>query len=244
MTPEQQEEAKRVVRLSILIPVTPSRYSMLNNLYNELTRQIVQGGYVGKGIERWEVESPRMKDGKPVLSEYGTPIIDAFQHSFKHPDIVEIVLDKSNRSIGEKRNSLLDKALGEYLCFIDSDDWVSEDYINIVMRAIEQKPDCVSLKGVMTTDGGNPEIFEHSLKYKEWRTLKNVPQDHVKHERYPNHLNTIKSSIAKQFRFPDKNFGEDHSWSKIVYKSGLLKNEAYVSEVLYEYRFISNKIAA
>lgn len=237
MTPEQIEEAKKVVKLSILIPVTPDRFWMLNNLYNELRRQIEQGGYTGKGLEKWDVETPRMKDGQPVLSEHGSPIIDVFSHSFKHPDIVEIVLDKSSESIGTKRNNLLDKSLGDYVCFIDSDDWVSKDYVKLIMNAIQSSPDCVSLKGVFTTDGENPEIFEHSLKYKSWRTTNNP----VKYERTINHLNTVKASIAKQIKFPETNFGEDHHWSMALHKSGMLKTEVYIEEVLYEYRFISNK---
>lgn len=240
MTQQEQDEAKKVVKLSILIPVTPARFMMLNNLYNELRRQIDLGGFLGKGLQKWDVEVPRMKDGQPVMSEHGSPIVDVVSRSFKHPDIVEIVLDKSDKSIGEKRNILLDKALGEYVCFIDSDDWVSKDYVKLVMKAIEDKPDCVSLKGVMTTDGQNPELFEHSLKYSSWKTTDNA----IKYERYPNHLNTIKAEIAKQFKFPEKNFGEDHTWSTNVFKSGLLKKESYIEEVLYEYRFLSKKAVA
>lgn len=240
MTEQDIAEAKKVVKLSILIPVTPERFPMLNNLYIELKRQIETGGWLGKGLQKWDIEVPRMENGEPVLSEHGSPIIDVFSRSFKHPDIVEIVLDKSNKSIGEKRNSLLERSLGEYVCFIDSDDWVSDKYVKLIMKAIEEKPDCVSLKGVFTTDGENPELFEHSLKYSSWRTTNNP----VKYERYPNHLNTIKREIAIQFKFPEKNFGEDHAWSTNVYKSGLLKTEAYVDEILYHYKFNSKKAVA
>lgn len=240
MTPEQIEDAKKVVKLSILIPVTPDRFWMLNNLYNELRRQIEQGGYTGRGIEKWDVERPRMKDGQPVLSEHGSPIIDVFSHSFKHPDIVEIVLDKSNLSIGTKRNNLLQKALGKYVCFIDSDDWISKDYVKLIMQGIEKEPDCISIKGVYTEDGQNPCLFEHSLKYNKWETS-NGP---IKYLRNPNHLNTIRADIAKQFKFPETNFGEDHDFSKQLQRSGLLKTEHYIDEVLYEYRFISKKAIA
>lgn len=233
-----------MITLSILIPVTMERYPMLNNLYNELRRQIAEGGWLGKGVEQWEEEVPRVKDGQAVLSEHGTPIVDVFMRTIRHPDSVEIIIDKSDKTIGAKRNKLLDKAQGKYLCFIDSDDWVSPGYLKLIMEGIESDPDCVSLKGVMTTDGHSPEIFEHSLKYLAWRTNRNAGINDVKYERFPNHLNAIRSDIAKQFRFPEKNFGEDHSWSTIVFKSGLLKKEAYIPEVIYEYRFISNKIAA
>lgn len=231
MTLQEQEEAKKVVRLSILIPVTPERYTMLNDLYYELKRQVEQG-YLGKGLETWKTN---------IVSEtdQGSKVIGTKNHSFKHPDLVEIILDKSNETIGAKRNNLLNKALGKYVCFIDSDDMVSSDYVKSIMQALEFEPDCVSLRGEMTTNGKNPELFEHSLKYSSWKTTNNK----IKYERYPNHLNVIKSSIAKRFKFPEKNFGEDHVWSTVVHNSRLLKKEIYLDQVLYYYRYNTKVLA-
>ena len=139
--------------------------------------------------------------------------------------------------IGTKRNRLLEVSKGEYVCFFDDDDLPSKDYISTLLEAIETKPDCVSLRGIMTTNGSNPEIFEHSLKYKAWKTTKNK----IKYERYPNHLNCIRADIAKQFKFPEVNHGEDYNWSKQLHESGLLKNEYYTEKVLYYYKFVTNK---
>lgn len=152
---------------------------------------------------------------------------------------IEILKDPRGPSFskGEKRNDLLQSCTGEYFCFIDDDDMVSEIYIETLVRAIELKPDCVSLRGIFTNDGQNPEIFEHSLKYPEWRTTTNE----IKFERYPNHLNCIKSSIGKLFKFPPINHGEDHKWSMAVHESNLLKNEYYTDQILYYYQYKSKK---
>lgn len=153
--------------------------------------------------------------------------------------LVEVLIDEApkGKSIGKKRNELLEKAQGEYICFIDDDDKVSNDYIRLILKALKQKPDCVSLKGVITFNGENPKIFEHSIKYKEYKTTENA----ITYERYPNHLNVIKSSIAKQFKFPEINFGEDTDWATQIKKSGLLKKEYYIDEILYYYKYLSNK---
>ncbi len=151
---------------------------------------------------------------------------------------VEILVDKSETdSIGTKRNELLRGASGEYLCFFDDDDLPSKDYIGTLLEAIKTNPDCVSLRGIMTTNGSNPEIFEHSLKYKSWKTTNNK----IKYERYPNHLNCIRADIAKQFKFPEVNHGEDYDWSKKLHESGLLKTEYYTDKILYYYKFVTNK---
>jgi len=149
-------------------------------------------------------------------------------------DVERLVLrDNGHQKTGYKRNALLDLAVGDYVCFIDDDDKISPNYVNILLEAIKTNTDCVSLKGVMTTSGNNPEVFEHSIKYKAYRTTDNP----IKYERYPNHLNCIRASIAKQFKFPEINHGEDYLWAKKIFESGLIKTEFYTDEILYYYRY-------
>lgn len=154
-------------------------------------------------------------------------------------ELVEILIDKDNgeKSIGEKRNALLERATGEYVCFFDDDDIPSNDYIERIFDGINKGVDCCSLMGIIRIDNGSPEIFEHSIKYKEYATTDNK----VKYERYPNHLNVIKSSIAKQFKFPSINHGEDTDWATQIFKSGLVKTEHYIDKVIYNYIYTSKK---
>lgn len=152
---------------------------------------------------------------------------------------VKIIIDDSDRptTIGEKRNNLLKKVDTEYCCFFDDDDMPSVHYISTLLEGVKDSPDLISLRGIMTTNGRNPEVFEHSLKYSAYRTTKNE----IKYERYPNHLNCMKSSIAKSFSFINKNWGEDTDWATEINRSGVLKNEFYTDKVLYNYLYRSNK---
>lgn len=151
---------------------------------------------------------------------------------------VQILRDPRDKvSIGTKRNDLLSHAEGKYVCFVDDDDEVAEDYVETILTAIQSDPDCLSIRGIMTSDGKNPEVFEHSINYPEWRTTDNP----IKYERYPNHLNVIRKDIAIQFRFPETSFGEDKAWSDQVHQSGLLKTEVYIDKVLYYYIYRSKK---
>lgn len=156
--------------------------------------------------------------------------------------VAEVLIDDDPHiSIGAKRNRLLDNAEGEYVCFIDDDDLVSENYVSLLMDGINKGVDCCSLKGIITEDGKNPLIFEHSIVYHEYRTVTNSPPGEVRYERYPNHLNCIKASIAKKFRFPEMNHGEDADWATQIHKSGLIQTEHYIQEVIYYYEYISKK---
>lgn len=153
---------------------------------------------------------------------------------------VEVLIDDNEiDSIGEKRNRLLKRATGVYCCFFDSDDSPSMDYIEQLMKAIQSGCDCASLRGIYSVDGKEDGIFEHSLKYDSWKT--NPVDSEIRYERFPNHLNLIKSSIAKQFKFPEKNHGEDFDWSTLLHNAGVLHTEHYIESVIYYYRYLSNK---
>ena len=156
-------------------------------------------------------------------------------------DEVEVVINRDNgeKSIGEKRNELLKEATGDYVCFVDDDDEVVNNFVELILKALESNPTHCSLKGVYTVDGKEPELFEHSIKYKEYKTNRDFL--YIKYERYPNHLNTIKKEIAVKYSFLPINHSEDTEWAHQIMKGGELTTEAKIDEVLYHYKFITNK---
>lgn len=138
-------------------------------------------------------------------------------------------------TIGAKRNWLYNEAIGTYSISLDDDDWIDSEYFSILFNALKENPDCVNMIGVMNTDGFNQRRFEHSIRYHYYFERNRV------YYRSPGHINAIKSSIAKKFKFPETNHGEDADWSMQLIKSGLLQKEAQISKVLYHYRFSSRK---
>jgi len=164
--------------------------------------------------------------------EFANKLIDSIeQQSQFYGDIEIATCENETDNIGAKRNKLLAASSGQYVAFIDADDRISNDYINRLMWGIKLGVDCCSLKGSYSVDGVFNGVFEHSSKYKEWKTTTNE----IKYERYPNHLNCIKADIAKQFKFPEINHGEDHKWAEQIHKSGLLKTEHYIDSIIYYY---------
>lgn len=211
------------MKLSILIPTTPDREHFLTRLKGQFYEQVGD-----------------------VIPANSNRIFPEGMYAYSNNEI-EFIYFKDNKehSIGYKRNKLLEMALGDYVAFIDDDDRIGENYFKGLLEGIEKDVDCCSLLGVITENGVNPLIFEHSLKYNEYRTnehKKNTPipiqiSESVVYERYPNHLNCIRSLIAKQFTFPDKNHGEDTDWATKIFNSGLLKSEYYINEVIYFYEW-------
>lgn len=153
-------------------------------------------------------------------------------------DSARIMVNSNAGNIGLKRNALLFNSTAKYIAFFDDDDHPEDKYIPTLEAGIKADMDCIALKGLMTTNGMNPETFHHSLNYSVWKTNERGP---IKYERTINHLNCVKSKFAKRVKFPETNFGEDHAWSKRLHALGLLKTEWPCDEVIYHYRYLSHK---
>lgn len=147
-------------------------------------------------------------------------------------------VDNGEATIGAKRNELLQSVTTEYCCFFDDDDMPSEDYLSILFHGVKSEPDCLSLRGLLNIDGKADGIFEHSIKYDKYQTK---PKAEIKYERYPNHLNVIRTEIAKCFKFKEINHGEDTDWATQIHQSKFLKNEVYSDKLIYFYNYNSKK---
>jgi len=156
---------------------------------------------------------------------------------------VEILLNKDNRekTVGKKRNELINQSKGRYVCFIDDDDIVSDDYINKILYSIKKSnPDVVGLELDYLVNGVKKGRAYHSLQYKSWyeEINKEMPNQ-MKYYRNPNHLNPVKIEIAKKVMFPEVNFREDYDYSMRMLPH--LKTEEYITGPIYTYQFKTNK---
>lgn len=146
-------------------------------------------------------------------------------------DRVEILaeIDGGQITTGAKRNLLLERAQGDYIAFVDDDDMVSEDYVEKILKAIETRPDCCGIEGIITFEKRQESrLFIHSLQHKEWFEMDKV------YYRCPNHLSPVKRELALQTGFPDKTIGEDRDYSLRLLS--LLKTEVYIDGPIYFYK--------
>lgn len=142
---------------------------------------------------------------------------------------VLIDADDGEKSIGEKRNSLLSRATRQYVAFVDDDDLVASNYVNLVLGAISSTPDCVGMCGYMVENGQRTWQFRHTIRAKGWSTDKGGKI----YFRTPNHLNPIRRHIASAVRFPCRSWGEDRDFSDRV--RPFLRTEEYIEPPIYFY---------
>ena len=148
-------------------------------------------------------------------------------------DTIEILLDedRGEKTIGDKRTSLIQRASGEYIMFIDDDDDVADNYVESIVAACSNGLyDVVSFGGLVLNQDGTAKAFVHSLRYSEYS------EDKKLYYRPPNHLNAVKRSIAEKFTFSSKNYGEDTDYAMYLAENKLLKSEKFLPYTLYQYR--------
>lgn len=75
---------------------------------------------------------------------------------------IRIVKHKENKGLGGARNTAIKHAKGNYICFVDSDDYVSQRYVELLYQAITKDNSDIAicnfwqdLDGVISPYGGN-----------------------------------------------------------------------------------------
>jgi len=165
------------------------------------------------------------------------------------PDIEVLGLfDNKKRSVGQKRNELLQLAQGEYLTFIDDDDDIAPDYVSSVIRTLYTNPtaDCVVFDCITTINGdkNNQTYSKYSINYEYIQVPEPGPNPIDSTGRIafqwrgkPAHTMIYKSEIAKKHIYINQNYGEDVDWVKRACLE--IKNEVRIDKVLYYYNFNS-----
>lgn len=169
---------------------------------------------------------------EPLLTRLLQRLSESMLLSFNHR--VEIMINSDNKikTVGQKRNEILDSAKGKYVCFIDDDDMVTYDYLSKILYALDtEKYDAVSFSGQYYHSGNSIMQFNHA----------NINGGHFKKDgvqfRPLNHLNPVLTEYARQIRFPEKNYAEDSDYCDRLYASKLIKNEYGINSVIYLYLF-------
>lgn len=141
-----------------------------------------------------------------------------------------VLIDNKKRSIGTKRNDLVQLAQGKYLAFVDDDDKASSNYIEEMLKGCEANKDLICFRQLAkVNDTWSYVDFSMNNTNEEYQ-ISSITR------RKPFHVCGIRSSIAKQFKFPDVGYGEDWHWMEQVLS--IAKTEYKTDKVLhfYEYR--------
>lgn len=157
------------------------------------------------------------------------------------PDVELLTsIDNGEKSIGTKRNELLDQSTGRYVCFIDDDDLVATDYVASMLGAIALDPNAVGFRLRYSVDGTFDADAIHSARNDKWETvIRNGAKVYL---RTPNHLNPVRREIAVKHRFPEINYSEDREFSQRIMPD--ITTEVFINRVIYQYLYRTKKVSA
>ncbi len=154
-------------------------------------------------------------------------LLDRLRPQIGDRDIEILIADQEDWGVGTKRQWCLDRAAGEYFCFIDDDDLVAENYVDAIYPLLDGV-DYIGFQVQFYYDGTPWKPTYHSLEY----GIHTIEADNKGFYRGVSHLNPIRTVIARKGLY-DNGFGEDNRWCEQVNP----ETEHYIDAVMYHYYF-------
>lgn len=145
-------------------------------------------------------------------------------------------ISRENKGIGFTRNELIDNAEGEYLWFIDADDWIEKGAIAKILNALNSNAiDCLMLSFQVEPQSGDIKRYIYEGDYPNGIEL-------TKAQIYNNSVwsRIYKSEIVKKsgIRFGKYCMGEDFDFTfRLIPKLG---HSVCLNEIVYHYVLRSN----
>ena len=155
-------------------------------------------------------------------------------------DDVEILvwLDNKRRSIGRKRDDLVQAAQGSFLAFVDDDDDVPDDYVKMAVEWTATQPgaDVFTFDQHCWYNGLGPFTVSFGLGYPD-EEMALLPQggNYRNIRRAAGHSCIWCASLAKAVRFEDESYFEDTNWAAKLRE--MAKVEVRIPAVMHLYRY-------
>lgn len=152
------------------------------------------------------------------------------------------VIHKENGGLSDARNAGLDAAHGEYIVFVDSDDFIAEDYVETLMQCLKKYDADVAMCSYAVT--ASVELDESIFKASRDETVEVCDRRELLNNLYDaNHKDATyfivswnkiyKASLWQDVRFPKGRIHEDEATTYKIYDRA--QKGVYLHRPLYGY---------
>ncbi len=178
----------------------------------------------------------------------------AILQSYAEKDERVIVIDKKNEGVSRARNDALKRATGDYLLFVDSDDWIDLDTCETVVSKTQENDVDVVIFGYMREyeNASKPSsIFDGDRTFDEqqcndelFRRILGLTGEALKHPERGDSLSSVWGRLYKRSLISDNNLQFEDLSVIGTNEDGLMnlqifynvKSAVYIDKPFYHYR--------
>lgn len=139
-------------------------------------------------------------------------IAEEFVQTYQGPIDFRVIHREKNGGLSAARNSGIIEATGEYLYFLDSDDYIAPNCIESMYRMVERFPGLECVFAGANVEGSNGFMF---MDY----TKKQLPE-------YSNNRDWLQESMLKRFKFSMT------AWNRLISADFIRQHNLYFEEGL------------
>jgi len=161
-----------------------------------------------------------------LINDGSTDKSDTICNQFLHDTRIKYI-KKENEGLSKTRNQGFLSAVGEYICTIDSDDYVTNDYVEKLLNLIKKEDSDIAICGIVHESGDKLTNYSFGLKSLGPYSI-------------------TSSDIENNFINLAENFNMSDSWGRI-YKSSFIKKSNVIftldknhigTDLLYNYKLM------
>ena len=166
-------------------------------------------------------------------------VISCFQTSHPRGNDIRILVNEKNKGVSYSRNRIIDEAKGRFLYFMDSDDSIEPNTIQLLYDAIIQHNVQVAYGSYEIIDGiGNSPIERYKkdalvLRGEDELAMYAFKNNHIFHVSACNHLINLEFLRQSNVRFIDASY-----WEDMVYTTELvtkIESAVLLPDITYHY---------
>ena len=164
--------------------------------------------------------------------------IEAQSSGLKSSGQVEhlVLSDNRQRSIGAKRQALIDIARGQYIAFVDDDDDIADNYVDELLSATETGADVITFQQHAVYNG-----LESTVHFRLGQgDGAFIPGGITQRDAW--HVCAWKRDTVAGCQFLETNYGEDRAWALQARKRA--KTTYHIPKILHFYRHDRDLTAA
>jgi glycosyltransferase involved in cell wall biosynthesis len=219
------------MKLSLIIPV----YKVEQYIEKCLQSIVMQ-------LPQDDVEIIIVDDGSPdqsiqIANQFLNQQSETIKNKFK-------IISQENKGLSSARNTGILCAKGEYLAFLDSDDYLNHEYFTSLLDVIKKhKPDIIEFKAQRVDNYGKTELFLKPIGLKGFYDLGEVVWLRISNQSaWFAWLRIYKADLFENIKYPERVNFEDAYTTPYLYLKA--KNIYFLDRTLIFYRINPASITA